>query len=293
MDKKLSFALVGGDMRQAQLAALLANDGHTVRAYALDKCPLAENISRGDNLSELSRHCDCVVLPIPALTDGDRLNAPLSADSYLIDDLFALFHTGQTVIAGKVNNALFEKAGRSGIRLYDYLEREEFTVMNAVPTAEGAIELAMHELSKTLHGSKCLVIGFGHIGKLLSSYLKGLGADVTASARRFGDLAWISAYGYKSVQTYDISESLGDFDVIFNTVPALILDSEKLQKVNQNCICIDLASKPGGIDMRAAERLGIKAIWALSLPGKVAPASAGAAMQNTIYNILNEWGIEG
>ena len=292
MDRKLSFAVLGGDMRQARLAALLADDGHNVRAYALDKCALSPNVARGYNISELAKRCDCLILPIPVLSGEWLINTPLSVDSHSVNDLFSLLPTGQTVIAGKVDNALFEKAGRSGIRLYDYLEREEFTVMNSIPTAEGAIELAMQKLPKTLHGAKCLVIGYGHIGKLLAYYLRGLGAEVTASARRYGDFAWISAYGFTSVPTQKISDILGAFDVIFNTVPAMILDADCLSELKPDCLCIDLASKPGGIDMQAAKRLGINVEWALSLPGKVAPDSAATAMRDTIYNILDEWGID-
>ncbi len=292
MDRKLTFSVLGGDMRQARLAALLADDGHNVRAYALDKCTLSANVARGYDTSELAKRCDCVILPIPVLSGEGLINTPLSVDSHSVGDLFSLLPTGQTVIAGKVDNALFEKAGRSGIRLYDYLEREEFTVMNSIPTAEGAIELAMQKLSKTLHGAKCLVIGYGHIGKLLSYYLRGLGAEVWASARRYGDFAWISAYGFFPVPTQKISDILGDFDVIFNTVPAMILDADRLSVLKPDCLCIDLASRPGGIDMQAAKRLGINVEWALSLPGKVAPDSAAAAMRDTIYNILDEWGID-
>ncbi len=118
MNKKLTFALIGGDMRQARLAAFLADDGHEVRVYALEKCTLPENVTRGYDTSELRKRCDCVVLPIPVFAEYGRLNTPLSINSYLIDDLFALLPTGQTVIAGKIDNAVFEKAGRSGIRLY-------------------------------------------------------------------------------------------------------------------------------------------------------------------------------
>ena len=32
-----NFGLIGGDQRQAELARLLAADGHTVRTYGLDR----------------------------------------------------------------------------------------------------------------------------------------------------------------------------------------------------------------------------------------------------------------
>ncbi|NLG53791.1 MAG: dipicolinate synthase subunit DpsA [Clostridiales bacterium] len=291
MEQQLKFAVVGGDMRSANLAGLLASDGHSVRAYALEKYNFAENVTKAFDFAELMKRVDCVILPLPIQSDPDVLNAPLSLNSYSVNEIFNLFHIGQTVIAGKVGNSLFERAGHNGILLFDYLEREEFTVANSVACAEGAIQLAMEELPITLHNANCLVIGFGHIGKLLSHYLAGLGANVTASARKYGDLAWIRAYGYNPANTGSLSGMLGSFDVIFNTVPSRILTAELLEEVRENCLVIDLASKPGGIDFNAAKRLGVKVIWALSLPGKVAPVTAGIAMRDTIYNILSEWGV--
>ncbi len=293
MKKNLTFAVVGGDMRQMHLASLLAADGHDVLAYALDNAPSKEKVVPCFDLGRLSEKVSCVVLPIPVRGAGGRLNAPMSEREIELSSLFSMFPTGQTVIAGKIDNDLFQSAGRSGLRLYDYLEREDFTVYNSISTAEGAIETAMHETARTLHGRRALVIGFGHIGKILSQKLYALGADVTASARKFGDMAWISACGFRSVQTADISESLKDFDIIFNTVPSLILNDEKLDMVPRGTLIIDLASKPGGVDFHAARRRGIKTIHALSLPGKVAPISAAEAMRDTIYNILHEWGIDG
>ena len=66
------------------------------------------------------------------------------------------------------------------------------------------------------------------------------------------------------------------------------MDQTLLPMVPNQCLCIDLASKPGGIDFRAAEQLGLETIWALGLPGKVAPGSAGQAIVDTILQILTE-----
>ena len=43
----------------------------------------------------------------------------------------------------------------------------------------------------------------------------------------------------------------------------MILDKKRLERVRKDCIIIDLASKPGGVDFDAAKERGIKAILAL------------------------------
>ncbi len=288
MDKALSFALVGGDMRQAYLAELLSEDRHIVRTYALDKHNFSSSVTCSYNLQELSHQVDCIILPLPLAQSDDVLNAPLASDRYSINEIFNLFSPGQTVIGGKINHALFEKAGKSGIHLYDYLEREEFNVANAIPSAEGAVFIAMKELPTTIHGTNVLVCGFGRIGKLLAKILRSMGANVTVSARKFGDLAWANAHGYNAINTYELSGNLRDFDLIFNTVPHLIFTYDVLSELKKSCLCIDLASSPGGIDITAAKKLGIRIRWELSLPGRFSPSTASVIMKNTIYNILYE-----
>lgn len=75
---------------------------------------------------------------------------------------------------------------------------------------------------------------------------------------------------------------------MINTVPSLVLGAADLAELPADCLLLDLASKPGGIDFDAAAALGRRAIWALSLPGKVAPVSAAGALRESIYTILQE-----
>ena len=74
-------------------------------------------------------------------------------------------------------------------------------------------------------------------------------------------------------------------------MPSLIID-EKILKTLDKTFIIDLASQPGGVDFKMAEKLGVKTIWALSLPGKVAPDTAGDIILNTVLNIIRERGEE-
>jgi dipicolinate synthase subunit A len=164
-------------------------------------------------------------------------------------------------------------------------------VLNAIPTAEGAIQIAMEELPITLNGSQVLILGYGRIGKVLSRMLAGIGAVVTVEARKYSDLAWIKANGQKSVYINDLKTVTGKMDLIVNTIPHKILDSDLLETLGKDCLVIDLASKPGGVDFEKAKALGIKVIWALSLPGKVAPVTAAGFIKQTVYNIMEELGV--
>lgn len=278
-------------MRQAKLAELLRADGHTVHTFALEKNPEPGGVPMAPSLAGVEL-AHCVVLPLPVMSgEGETLNTPLSAVPHTLSEVMNALRPGQVVCAGKVPRRAEELAAARGLRLFDYFAREELAVANAVPTVEGALQIAMEELPITLHGARVLVIGYGRVGKLLTHRLWSLGARVSVSARKCADLAWAEAYGYGTEHTERLEGWLCGYDLVINTVPARVLDAARLADLKPNCLVIDLASLPGGVDLEAAGHLGTKVIWALSLPGKVAPVTSGKYIQDTIYNILEEVGV--
>ena len=289
MKHQLNIWVIGGDLRQAKMAELLQQDGHAVHTYALERAP--ELPWEGETSLTGVELADCVVLPLPVSGDGTMLNAPLSESSHPLTRVLDALRPGQIICAGRVDESTLSMAQERGLILHDYFAREELAVANAVPTAEGAIQIAMEELPITIHGARALVIGYGRLGRLLAQRLSALGAKVSVAARRWADLAWAEAYGYGVEQTDLLEGWLCSYDLIVNTVPARVLGEKRLAELESGCLVIDLASKPGGVDMEAARQLGVRVIWALSLPGKVAPVTAGKAVLHTIYNILREQGV--
>ena len=282
------FAVIGGDERLVRLSRLLAEDGHSVLTFAQETADGTGAAAR--SAAEAAAAADCVILPLPLSASGGILNAPFSEEKHWISDIFRSIGCGKTVLAGNVDAAAAEIAREMDIELTDYFLREEFAVANAVLTAEGAIDIIMHSTPTSIWGSKILVVGFGRIGKALAYRLRALGAHVSVSSRTEADRAWCRAYGYDAEDTRSLGGHFGAYDVVINTVPVPVVDSQCLKELKPGALCIDLASRPGGVDMSAAEKLGIHTIWALGLPGKAAPESAGAAIRDTIYNILREQG---
>lgn len=281
-----NFAVIGGDKRQVAMAHSILSDGYNVYAAGFQKIELKRGIIK-TSIEDAINKCRYIVLPLPVLVKKAYLNAPYADEQIKVDDKFAELMYGKKVFCGMADKLINTSSKWKDISLYDYSKREEFAVNNAVPTAEGAIEIAMNEYDGTINGSRCLVAGFGRIGKVLCKMLNGIGAKVTVSARKPEDLAWINLLGYKSILTSDICK-YNEYDIIFNTIPDMIFDAHTLAKSASNAVVIDLASAPGGVDFNAAKRLRINAISALSLPGKVAPKSAGEIIKNTIYNMIEE-----
>jgi len=285
----MNFALIGGDMRQAKLAELLSYDGHKVSAFAMDKIELSGDIKQNGNMTDTLQRAECVILPLPAL-QGNYINSPLSNERYELQTVLDNVSSKALICAGMINDYFEVEVRKRNLKFVDFFDREELVVSNAVSTAEGAIEIVIKEMPINICSCRCLVMGFGRIGKILANRLKGLAADVTVSARKPSDFAWIEAYGYNSVHTKDVADVIENFDVIINTIPMLVLSEKELKKISSGSMLLDLASKPGGVDFDAAAMLGVRAIWALGLPGKVSPIGSGTVIQKTIYNILREQG---
>ncbi|MDD2418445.1 MAG: dipicolinate synthase subunit DpsA [Oscillospiraceae bacterium] len=282
-----TFAVIGGDLRCAYLAGLLAADGYKVITSGFDSTDLPPCVTGCTNPAQAVSLADFIILPVPVSTDGTTINAPFSRVRISLDQVLNAVKPEQQLVGGAITKEVHEEAKKRGISITDYLHREELAVYNAVPTAEGAIQLAMEELPITLGGSHCLITGYGRVGRTLSRLLVALGAQVSVTARNFSDLAWADSEGCKSFELMHLSDA-GDFDVIFNTIPFPVFDRDILSKLDKNTLLIDLASRPGGIDFIAAAELQLKTIWALSLPGRVAPKTAGQIIKNTILNMLKE-----
>ena len=286
-----SFSIIGGDLRTIKLAKMLANEGNKIYTYGLEK---AEELKDNSNIiftEKISRaipkDVEVVIGPIPFTSNGININAPFGEKEISIREMIHYLE-GKILIAGSISPEIYDMANDEYIEIIDIMKREELAVLNTISTAEGAIEIAISNTNKIIHGSEVLILGFGRIGKVLARKMAGLSAKVTCAARKDEDLAWIRAYGHKETNINALGENLSQYDIILNTVPHLVLNKERLQYVKKDALLIDLASNPGGIDKKEAKELKLKLVWALALPGKVAPVTTAEFIKDTIYNIVKE-----
>lgn len=277
---RCTIGVLGGDMRQKMLYKALVSEGYSCLLFGFE--------GYNTRLDKILSQSDIIALPLPVSEDGINLFAPFLAQKAPLFDIFRQLSADKLVLGGRVSDQVKTLASRFDINICDYFLREEMTVKNIVPTVEGALAIAINETDFTIHKSSCLVLGYGRLGRVLSEKLSCLGANVTVMARSQKDLAWCSVCGYSLVKPSGLREVLKEQNIIFNTVPALILNSELLQYVGRGTLIIDLASAPGGVDYARAKKLQIKAVKALSLPGKTAPKSAAEIIKDTILNIARE-----
>lgn len=298
MSKKYTFSVIGGDYRQVVIIKRLLMRGHYVKVFSLG-APIGD-ITGAEIASSVEKAlsgCDVLLLPLPLSRDGTNINLTSSSEAVGIADVIKTCskNKGAVIIGGIVSGEVKNTALAADVEIIDYYESEELQQKNALPSAEGTIMVAMENTDRVIEGMSVLVCGYGRIGKILASKLKLLGAAVSVAARRDEALCEIAMGGLTPVDLRnldDLANACKASEVILNTIPKQIFTKQVFDKIDNAPLYIEVASSPGGIDIPNARSRGIRIIFAPSLPGKYAPASAGEYIFETINNILSKRGMK-
>ena len=305
----MNICMIGGDLRIIRLAEMYAKEGNRVYTYGLEKYFLEGKLVSNDGLknkikeenteinykdillcssiSEAVSMTDIVISSMPFSKDDIYVNSPFAKEKIKIQELKDEI-SGKNFIAGGIPQEFYN----GKINNIDLLENEKLTILNAIPTAEGTIRIAIEEREETIHESNVLVCGFGRIGKILCNRFKALGASVYCVARKETDLTWIREEGYTPLTYNDIPEIGEKIDIIINTVPTLVLNKKELDSFISDVLIIDVASNPGGVDKEYAKSKQIKIITALGIPGKEMPKTAAKYIKEVIDKNLRRKNID-
>lgn len=278
--EKTDIAVLAGDKRTLYMAEELVKKG-----YSVYYCDRQESHTDCSDIAE--SHTDCRSMAEKERKALGEARAVAGGVPFLEEEeIFPYLQPGQLFFGGMLSEAFVKKCREKGIKCFDFMREERIAVFNAIATAEGAAAEAIREKETNLHGSKCLVCGYGRCGKVLCSKLKGLSAQVTAASRDEKELAWAEALGTDTLTLSALSGKIQEYDYIFNTIPEVILQRELLEKTGKDVLIIDIASGEGGINYEEAKRLERKALHLLGIPGKVAPRASAQCLAAYIMEKL-------
>ena len=152
-----TISVVGGDLRQITLAKLLEDDGYIVKVYGF---VTDTNLPQLNYTSDLryALDSDIIILPIPVSFDGININTPFDDKNLPIKEFIKELNPISPVFGGCISKELKGILDKKNIKYRDYMLRDELAIKNAIPTVEGAIEIAISETPFTIHNSKCLVL---------------------------------------------------------------------------------------------------------------------------------------
>ncbi|EGW40431.1 dipicolinate synthase subunit DpsA [Desulfosporosinus sp. OT] len=274
--KGISLAVIGGDDRELYLIPELQKQGAYIVGVGFENAPPISGMELAPSLQDAVGQVDMLLFPMFGTDDRGVVKAKYSDQPIVLNkEVLQAIPARVPLLIGWARPALKSAAENMGIQLVETITLNEITILNSIPSAEGAIQMAMENTTITIHGSESFVLGLGRTGWTLARMLLGIGAHVTGVARKPSDLARAFEMGFHAVHLADLENEIERAEIIFNTVPHLLLDRVMLEKVAKDAVIVDLASIPGGTDFEYAQMLGIKALLAPGLPGIVAPKTAG------------------
>ncbi|TSB46455.1 dipicolinic acid synthetase subunit A [Alkalicoccobacillus porphyridii] len=230
---------------------------------------------------------DAIILPVSGMSEEGRIDTVFSNESLTLS-LGQLERTPAhcTIYSGISNTYLDQLVKKSNRALVKLMERDDVAIYNSIPTAEGALMMAIQHTDFTIHNANVAILGLGRIGMTIARSFAALGAKVKVGARETSLLARINEMGLKPFHTKHILQELRDVDICINTIPARMITARVLAEMPLHSLIIDLASNAGGTDFRYAEKRGMKAMLVPGMPGIVAPKTAGQILANILADLL-------
>lgn len=272
------FLILGGDPRQLYLARFLKQAGHEVSLYY--ESPLS--FSPGEAME--SSHI--ILCPVPFTKDKKQIYSHNRLPGLEISGFLSHLTKGHILFGGNIPPDVKEHCASASIPCHDFMKMEDVACKNAIATAEGAIAEAISLSPRNLQGSRCLVAGWGKCAVATAAKLKAMDGRVTVAGRDSSKLASALCHGYDTLLFTDLDSHVQEFDFIFNTVPAMVFDSALTTRIRPEAAVIDIASAPGGVDLDACRKGGIRAKLCPGLPGRYSPMTSGRILYEAVMDHL-------
>ncbi len=282
-----TITVIGGDSRQLYAAEYLKDKEYKIKIFACEHGKYPENTKSSDSIDDAMKS-DVIILPLPVSKNGSTLNSPLTSKEIKLKDIIDKITDSHYVFYGMGTQNFSKNVQAKAKYACDYFNIESLIYKNALLTSEGLLSIILDKLPTTVFGMKAAITGYGRIAGFTADKLLKLGADVSVFARNELQLLKAQTSGAKTYHNSDITETIGQFDIVINTVPSQVINKKAIENSNRNCIFIEAASAPYGIDSDACALYGRTLIKAFSLPGKTAPKSAGIIIGETIDKQLRE-----
>ncbi|MFD1039631.1 dipicolinate synthase subunit DpsA [Virgibacillus byunsanensis] len=288
----LNILVIGGDDRNLEVIHNLAIAGANVYLLGFDQLTFDNPKIHQSRLNEVDLTViDAITLPVAGTDETGKVEATYSNKTIILSEELISQTPAHCIIYTGTSQPFLDTlttlTQRKLVRLFD---RDDVAILNSIPTAEGALKLAMEQTDRTIHGSKVMVLGFGRVGTTVARLFSSVGANVRVGVRKSVNMARITEMGLTPIRLADLEKEISDIDICINTIPHQILDSNIIATMSTSTLIIDLASKPGGTDFKFADNKGLNAIHALGLPGKTAPKTAGIILADILSEELS--GIE-
>lgn len=282
-----SFAILGGDQREARVAELLHDEGHDVAVFGLDSANLS-GVANSSSLEQAVADRKWIVCPAPGLAAEDQLYAPdASAPLFLSESLLSLTQASEGgLVLGKQTPSLEKVAKRLSIPVHEFKSDRALAVVVASAVAEAVVGELIGKTRRLLRELEVTVLGYGATGSAIADALVALGSHTNVAARNPVQRETARRRGANPVPLSGWHDAVQGTDVVVNTVPVEDTVHQAHFVELANTTVLDISSPPGGLDHDAAREAGVDVIWARGLAGQRAPLTIGDAQYGFIKSAM-------
>lgn len=268
--------------------ALIAQDnGAIVRTFGVPDTTTASRVRQCSSLDDACRGVRVGILPVPLMAADGTVYAPHADSPILLEEKhLSLMAEDAHLVTGKANVGLRNAALAASVTVHEYESDTDLMLLRAPAVAEGAIRVAIERSPVTIHGTDIAVAGFGRIASVLTGSLIALKARVHVIARRAEARAAAHAMGAEAHSFEDVPFLFPKILILFNTVPAPVIGENELRHLPANALAIDLSAPPGGMNLQAAEKIGLDTFWARGL-GASAPLTVARSQWIGVNRIIS------
>lgn len=286
----LQVAIIGGDARQIEIIRKLIEQDAKIYLIGFEHLEHSFTGAVKEKIDEMDmKEIDAIILPVAGTNMNGEVESIFSNEKiFLTEEILMQTPPHCTIYSGISNKYLSDLVKKVGRKFVLLFERNDVAIYNSIPTVEGTLMMAIQHTDFTIHNSKTIVLGLGRVGMTVARVFAALGAKVKVGARKAEHLARVEEMGLTPFHLKDLETAVKNADIVINTIPFPVVTAKVISKMPAHTLIIDLASKPGGTDFRYAEKRGIKALLAPSLPGIVAPKTAGQILANVLAELLKD-----
>jgi dipicolinate synthase subunit A len=287
--KGVTVAVVGGDLRMLEHMRQARAAGATVQHYG--NIPGAEAVAgrtQASSLADAVKGARIISCPIPGVGVDASLYAKYTHEKLLMKpDVLKGAAPGALMMTYQPTPQLIEWAKGTPVEVVPYGEDDELCILHAIPTAEGAIKVAIENTDETLLGMKVLCFGLGRVGASVAQAFAAMKSHVTLTARNPSQLARARAMGFDVIALDRILDHLDRFSLVVSSSSGRVVTREMIERVRPDALIMDLCSPPGSVDFDAAKALNRRVVWARAQAG-TAPRNAGADEWHVLMRFVRE-----
>ena len=224
--------------------------------------------------------------------DEDKLNEIEPSDIVILSPAFKWNETlvdnmpsGITIFGGAISLAFEETFKNKNINYLNIMQNEDFVLKNASLTAEGMLCDLILNTPLSMNDQKILIIGSGRVAKAVGYLFYKLDLNFDFAMRNEKEYNLTKLFAKNCYLGEEYKNHLKDYDVVINTVPAVIFNQNDVKKFKNGCYVFELASKQC---LEGLKLQNINYVLCPALPSKYTAKSAAKLIIELIDNYLEK-----